>query len=325
LRSKNKIEIKYVYQRAVIMAALFVFIILTIPSFPIPQEEEIKPIDKLSRERARLNNIRKEIRELAAQVKSFETRETGVLEQVEKYQLLYNLRTAELRGVQQNLKTTELEIRQIKNEIDYLDSELKSSMEYLKLRIRAMYKLGKYNYVKILLSLKSPEHLKKGLWYLAHLAEEDRKRIEKLEEGYKNRSEKLAQLNDKRQNILNLKRLAEKKKSQIEELLAGKRNLLEKIRNSKRTRESALSELKKASARMEELLERLSSGAIDASVNIKMDIHKFKGLLPHPVSGFIKKDFGNEVHPVFKIKIPHNGLSYDVPSGTDVRCIFGRG
>jgi septal ring factor EnvC (AmiA/AmiB activator) len=162
-------------EKAVIRTAFFFIILVILPRYGL--SEEIVTIDRLKQENDRLNSIKIEIADLTRQVKDFETKENSILEDVEKYQLMLSLRTAELRGIEQNLKTTELEILRINSEIKHIESGIQQSMTYLKGRLRTMYKLGEYNYFKILLSLKTPDQMKKGIWYLSRLTKEDKRQI----------------------------------------------------------------------------------------------------------------------------------------------------
>jgi septal ring factor EnvC (AmiA/AmiB activator) len=306
--------------KAVFWTAFFFIIILILPCYGL--SEEIVTIDKLKQENDRLNSIKIEIADLTRQVKDFETKESSILEDVEKYQLMLSLRTAELRGIEQNLKTTELEIVRINSEIKHIENGIQQSMTYLKGRLRTMYKLGEYNYFKILLSLKTPDQMKKGIWYLSRLTKEDKRQITSMEKESRKLNLKLQESKTKKKEILELKDLSEKKHDQISLLLSDKEKLLGDIRSTRTLRLAALGELNAASHQLEELIHNIAEGALDTTTDINLNIKNFKGLLTPPVEATIRKKFGEEVHPVFEIKIPHNGITYSVKSGTEVQTIF---
>lgn len=307
-------------KRAVLKAALF-FLYICFNHFLIAGEE-IVTIDRIKQENDRLKSIKAEISALTNQVKEFETKENSVLEDVEKYQLMLSLRNAELSGIKQNLTTAELEIKKINSEINQIEKAIQQSMKYLKGRLRTMYKLGGYNYFKILLTLETPDQLKKGIWYLSRLTREDKKHITILEKESKILNGMLREANIKKREILSLENLSVKKHEQIADLLSDKEKLLSEIRDTKTLRLSAIDELSNASVQLEELIKKISEGSLDAKTEINLNIRNFKGLLSPPVTGKLKKKFGSDVHPVFGIKIPHNGITYDVKTGTEVDSIF---
>ena len=307
-------------KRAVLKAALF-FLYICFNHF-LSAGEEIVTIDRIKQENDRLKSIKAEISTLTNQVKEFETKENSVLEDVEKYQLMLSLRNAELSGIKQNLTTAELEIKKINSEINQIEKAIQQSMKYLKGRLRTMYKLGGYNYFKILLTLQTPDQLKKGIWYLSRLTREDKKHITILEKESKILNGMLREANIKKREILSLENLSVKKHEQIADLLSDKEKLLSEIRDTKTLRLSAIDELSNASVQLEELIKKISEGSLDAKTEINLNIRNFKGLLSPPVIGKLKKKFGSDVHPVFGIKIPHNGITYDVKTGTEVDSIF---
>lgn len=308
------------YLKAVIRTAFFLIFLLILPRYG--SSEEIITVDRLKQENDRLNSIKGEIADLTQQVKEFETKENSILEDVEKYQLMLSLRTAELRGIEQNLTTTELEIVKINSEIRHIEGSIQQSMTYLKGRLRTMYKLGEYNYFKILLSLKTPDEMKKGIWYLSRLTKEDKRHITLMEKESRKLNLKLEESKIKKKEILELKDLSEKKHDQISLLLSDKEKLLQDIRSTRTLRLAAISELNTASHQLEELIHNIAEGALDATTAINLNIKNFRGLLSPPVEAKIQKKYGEEVHPVFEIKIPHNGITYAVKSGTEIQTIF---
>lgn len=306
-------------KKAVFMTAFFFVILFLTINIPC---DEIVTIDRIKQENDRLNLIKKEIADITKQVKDFETKESGILEDIEKFQLMLSLRTAELKGIEQNLTKTELEIKKIRSEIKQIERSISESITYLKGRLRTMYKLGGYNYFRILLTLQTPDQLKKGIWYLSRLTREDKKHIALMEKESKKLNAKLKDIKIKQKDIISLKDLSEKKHEQISQLLSEKENLLNQIKDTKSLRLAAIEELNNASGQLEQLIKKMAAGAIDATTDINLNIKNFRGLLVPPVDGKIKKRFGSEVHPIFGIKIPHNGITYDVKSGTEVKSIF---
>ncbi|MBN2134534.1 MAG: peptidoglycan DD-metalloendopeptidase family protein [Acidobacteria bacterium] len=300
--------------------SLFLAIFLTIGL--TADETEIQTVDKLKNEQDKLIILQKDVEELTTQVKDFESQENSLLEQVEKYQLMYNLRDAEYKGITQQSKTVELEIRKNEYVVAEINERIEKNLTYLKIRMRTLYKIGELNNLRLLLSLKSPSEVKKGMWYLSRLTDEDRKRILQMEKDQEILQKRLEELHFQREQTQELKSLLQKKRKQVKETLNGKQDLLESILDNKTKRQTALDELQKAKEQMGRLIEKLASGDINARVDIKLDIVKFKGLLNPPVAGVVKKKFGIETHPIFNIKIPHNGITYSVENGTEVKSVF---
>ncbi len=285
-------------------------------------EEIIQPVDRLKLENARLKQIEKEISSLTKQVKNFESREYSLLEEVEKYQLMYNLRETELKAINQKLKTVQIEINSIEGESKELKKRIDKNIRYLRIRMRTLYKMGELNNLRLLLSLENPAEIKKGIWYLSRLTTEDRKKIIQLENDHNNLESKRKSLISKKKDILTLKKLGTKKKKQISSLLGAKTSLLKDIRDSRKKREEALTELTNANKKLNNMIQRISTGDLDVSTDLALDMSKFKGLLNQPVKAYIMKDFGMDSHPVFNIQIPHNGLAYKTKTGTRVKTIF---
>jgi septal ring factor EnvC (AmiA/AmiB activator) len=164
--------------------------------------------------------------------------------------------------------------------------------------------------------------MKKGIWYLSRLTKEDKRQITSMEKESRKLNLKLQESKTKKKEILELKDLSEKKHDQISLLLSDKEKLLGDIRSTRTLRLAALGELNAASHQLEELIHNIAEGALDTTTDINLNIKNFKGLLTPPVEATIRKKFGEEVHPVFEIKIPHNGITYSVKSGTEVQTIF---
>lgn len=314
-----KLTLRAAYQTALFSFVLICFLLSSAVS---ADELEITPVDKLQVERTRLKTIEREIDQIASQVNEFKTREYSLLEEVEKYQLMNNLRDVELKGINQKLKTIQLEIENIENDTDILRLRIGDTLKYLRVRMRILYKMGELNNLRMLLSLNNPSEIKKGMWYLSRLTNEDRKKILLLESDYKKMNVQLDMFKVKKRDILSLRKLATKKRKQIGAILTGKKSLLSQIQTTREKRQEAITELKNATKQLKIFINKISTGDLDAELILNMDIRKFRGLLDPPVIAPLLKGFGDEIHPVFNIKIPHNGLTYSTKTGTKVKSIF---
>ncbi|HSC71004.1 MAG TPA: peptidoglycan DD-metalloendopeptidase family protein [Candidatus Methylomirabilis sp.] len=297
--------------------------------------EQLKEVQRdLGREREKVREAGKREASLSKDLTRLDQdlkRKTGVLKDLE----------AKLRGSSQRLA-------KLTQEIASTETRLTRSRSLLKQRLRAMYKQGRFGYVRMLLSADDFSAAGRRLKYLSAVAGQDQRLMHSYSSTLTDLSEKRAELERYKAEVAEAKLKAAGTRNQIAEEQRKRRVLLASVREEKAGHLTAIKELERSAKDLQALIARLQSEeerhrraartparrasprgeAPSAKEDLDLpDIHddgrfsRLKGRLPWPTAGSLASTFGRQEHPRFRTVTFNRGIEITAPEGRDFLAV----
>lgn len=212
---------------------------------------------RLIKERKKLENIQKNIKEEKREIRKASTKERDLLEELAVIDALLQRRRSEVVKAERELAGLKKRIETVKKRIKKLQEEKKDRKGGLKKRLTALYKLGNIGPVNLLFSSASHLELEKRYIFMQSVIGKDAIAIEKYLSGINDLNNSFIVIDAKRSEAkaVRLKLAAQKEKTQRQ--LNKKKKLIASIARSKTLHKKKLAELKASSVRLENLLVRL--------------------------------------------------------------------
>jgi septal ring factor EnvC (AmiA/AmiB activator) len=209
----------------------------------------------------------------------------------------------------------------------------------LKQRLRAMYKQGRFGYVRMLLSAEDFSAAGRRLKYLSAVAGQDQRLMQRVGATLADLSEKRAELERYKAEVAEAKVKAAATRNQIAEEQRKRRILLASVREEKAGHLAAIKELEQSAKDLQTLIARLqaeeerqrraartasrrepsreSPGGKEEAPDIHDDgrFARLKGRLPWPAVGSLLSTFGRQEHPRFRTVTFNRGIEIAAPEG----------
>jgi len=259
-----------------------------------------------------------EISRLRAELGTLESRETGLLGEVDRLDAQLRLREVEVHEASLRLEAASEAILDHDFELRRLEGEQRERSRYLGFRLREIYKRGPEGGLERLLGGGEVEVKLRGLQYAAYLSERDARTLRAYREVDTRLRVERDALARERVHLATIHEEGERARVSLARSRAERIRALERIQGDLKQRHKALGELESASRELGRLVGRLGGEARGAA----LDARKFRGLLDWPARGRISAGFGVKVHPRFRTAIPHPGLDIEAEEGSEFRSIF---
>ncbi len=254
-----------------------------------------KQTDKAILTEQQLENVKKSINALHKELRKDKQSQEKEQKSLKKIELeLADLRhkkralNKEKEGIEKHLSTLNKEKRS-------LDKEKHQQQQALTKDLRALYKIGKQEKLKLLLNQESPENVARILKYYDYYTEARVDRIinfqahlSKIEEKQTEIEIELSELKIVEDNIQE-EQLALKKKQ------SKRQNILKDIEKNIKNKDQELNKLKANQLRLSKLLKSLKGIWADIPKHLaKKEFRTQKGKLKRPVAGKVKNRFGSQ-------------------------------
>ncbi|MDG2072924.1 MAG: peptidoglycan DD-metalloendopeptidase family protein [Pseudomonadales bacterium] len=295
---------------------LFIFLLLTFskPSFT---QDPSQPEDL----EAKIKAMEQEIQEYKELLQGTKGQHSDLENDLEKTGKNVNELKQKVDAIETELKQGEDKISTLKSQQKELHAKKTEQQAYIEKQIQAAYKIGKQEYLKVVLNQEDPNEMSRMLTYYDYLNRARAQEVNKFRGT-------LTQLSEVAESIelTNLQLAGNRKEldRQYEALKLEKdkkEKLLVTLNQRIATTGGELTKLTKDRNRLEQLLKRIH----DADIPIADNSAPFKGMkgeLLLPVSGTISQSFGTNR----KIgKMRWRGIFIEAPEGEPVRAIhYGR-
>jgi septal ring factor EnvC (AmiA/AmiB activator) len=263
----------------------------------------------------RLKKVQQKRQSLEHEIQSLRGEEKSLLGDVERLELEVRLREQELREIQLTLRRTKEEMDEAQRQAAELEHSLAATRPAVMARARALYKLGEFSYLRLLLSVDRPVDVLRAYRFVSALAREDKQRVSRFRHDLTELGATRAMLDKKGREAADLKVEVDKRRRNLDVERQHKTELLTSLVERKETHLAYLDELEQAEGRLQQILD---GGKVeDASVPISV----LRGSLPWPVAGRVKVGFGPRKDPRFDTLTPHNGLSIEAAAEAPVRAV----
>jgi septal ring factor EnvC (AmiA/AmiB activator) len=263
----------------------------------------------------RLRTVRERRSALQRDLARLRAEERSLLGEVERLEIEVRLRSEDLRETQLVLQRTNEQMDVTVRRARELETSIKAARPALAARARALYKLGELSYLRMLLSVDRPSDLFRGYRFVSALARRDNQRIAGFRADLAALAATRAELERKTREALELRASLERTRRGLDADRRRKEKLLTEIVERKETHAAYLQELEEAEARLQQLLQGLTTD------DVAVPIPAFKGNLPWPVAGRIRVAFGRRKHPKFDTYTVENGIEIDAHEGAPVEAV----
>ncbi|MDP2168079.1 MAG: peptidoglycan DD-metalloendopeptidase family protein [Thermodesulfovibrionales bacterium] len=291
--------------RLFVLSILFAALLPSSPASAEDAKQELKELQqKIQTQKKKLIKIEK--------------LESSVLSDLEKT-------NSEIMGVENNLRKqrsllaeTEKKTSAVKGEVSVLEARLGKRKDWMKRKLRAVYRYGRVGDVILLVnSAENISQLMRRLEYLQRLAKYENKIIE----GFK---ADLSALTDKQKSLDSLyaklrrqeagiKKTAETlsiKKTQKEDILAS-------AKREKASYEQLINEMEAASERLIDVIRKSEESEV-----LSGDFRLQKGKLGWPVKGSLAIPYGRQKDSQFDTTIFRNGIYISTAAGASAKSIY---
>ena len=264
--------------------------------------------ERLARVKERRASLEREVARMRGQ-------EQSLLRELERLELEVRLRGEELKEVQLVLARTNSQLDRTARRLAELNASLQRARPLVAARARALYKLGRLSYLRLLLSIESPAAVFQGYRYVTTLARRDNERIAAFRRDLASLAVTRDELTARTREAQALRAETEHKRRALEGDRRRKEAFLNDMVAHKEVQAAFLTELEQAEERMGQLLGGLAEG------EATLPLVALKGSLPWPVAGTVRVPFGRRKHPKFDTYTPQNGIEIAAPIDTPVDAV----
>ncbi len=270
-----------------------------------------------------LEAIGKEVERLRGELARFEEEESGILGSLERLSMERLLLEEEIRRVDLELERAEGDVRESRRRGSELERRLAEGRRYLAASLRESYKLGRLRHYRVLLEARDAAAFARAYRYLSDWAQADSVRVESFLEDVSELEAVQATLQRRLVELERLRQEGEERRAALERNRAARIRALRRVEQEHAAGTAAFLELEEAADRLQALVTSLPGGRPVPIDGRMVDLHRFRGHLPWPVSGPVKVPFGDVLDGRFGTRVPHPGIKIEVEEGTPVHPVFG--
>jgi septal ring factor EnvC (AmiA/AmiB activator) len=296
--------------------------------------------------RDRLREIQRELGREREKAREAGRREATLTRELARLDEDLKRRTRELRDLETRLRGSADRIAKLSRDIAATEARLGRSRTLLKRRLRAIYKQGRFGYVRVLLSAEDFSGAGRRLKYLSAVAGQDRHLMQSYSATLADLSRKRAELEGHKAEVAEARQKVALTRSQISEEQRKRRVLLASVREEKAGHLAAVKELEQSAKDLQALIARLrseeerqrrasrkasrpeglrpeGSGRTEDVLDIRDDgrFERLRGKLPWPTTGSLTSTFGRQQHPRFRTVTFNRGIEIAAPEGRDIVAV----
>ena len=296
--------------------------LLVLAFSPFLYSQDQTPSDSTSDlSKEQLRAIEKEIKTLREQANKLADQETSIINQLDQFELQYQVKSNEIQLLDLRQSKTTRDMIELKLQLQELEKSLEQQRVHLSMRLVDAYKLGRLNYLKLMLQTNSATELLRAYQYVTFLARDDSRRLAEYRKSQQEKEGMKVRLEQEGRNLAQLKNDLELAHTDLVKSRMEKIRLLESVKTERTTHLNALGELKVASSQLQGLFMQKSE-PVPVPTPSGVEITRFKGSLDWPVRGRIVRGFGMEKHPRFKTTTMSNGIEIEAAEGAPIMAVF---
>ena len=286
---------------------LFVLLFSSV-SYSATHEEEYRKIQE------RMSEQKKKLKEA-------QFRESSVLNDIEGVNMKLGEIETELDRYKRKLRNIEREIASVSSEIDETSRVLEKQKEWLKRKLIVMQKFGYSGDMLIILMSAGDISQMMRIWkYLENITLYEHRVLGNYRENLQQFNERIEKLRVLRAELKTNAGAVKSKEQELAEQRQSKEVILSDVRKEKVSRQKMLAELKEASKRLLDLIEK--SSRTDTYTGTGTGITKFKGKLPWPAEGRVAIPYGTQRDPQFDTPVFRNGVHIQTQANSDARTVY---
>ncbi len=266
-------------------------------------------------------NIQEKMSEQKKKLHEAQQRESSILTEIEGVNMRLGKIETDLNTFRKNLRRTEAEISTVSAEIERMNTVLTRQKEWLKRKLMVMHKFGYSGDMFVLLMSAGDISQMMRIWkYLERITVYEHGVLGDYRETLKKFNEKFERLTVLRAELKAGADQVKTKEQELAEQKESKVSILSSVRKEKASRQKMLAELKEASKRLLDLIEK--SSRTDTYTGAGAGLTRLKGKLPWPVEGRIAVPYGTQRDPQFSTPVFRNGVHIKTPENSDAKSVY---
>ena len=274
----------------------------------VAQDVDRERTQQLSQRAAeRLQALHDEADRLASQ-------ERSLLNDVRRLEIDREIRAEELNRARDQMRAASDDLAGIDRQIQTLTEESRAALPDLRARVVTLYKLGRGQYARLLLSASDLRQLNQAVRLVSALAEQDRHRMSQHQQRIEELNAARARAEEREAQVRRLQASAERAQAAADKALQAHAELVRDIDSRRDLNAQYASELLAAQQKLQASLGGLGAATASAS----LPIAPFRGELAWPVAGNIRSRFG----AVAAGRPPQRGIEIDAGEGMDVQAVL---
>lgn len=287
----------------------------------LPVTESIE--EELEASRRRLEQIRRERAELRQEMQGIESRVHDISAELELISREIANSNRMLEELDFQLNRHQAQIEQTTRELEATRNRLAQQTTDLHGRLRAIYKRGPLNTIRVLLGAESFSDLLNRYKYMSLIARYDRQLVGRVEalEGRLVARERL--LNRSLTEVQDVRETRASEHRALETLRSRQRRALATARQAQQTTASRLEQIEEDERSLAELIAALEARRREAAgTEVATLSTADAGSLAWPVDGRLIYPFGRQTQPNGTV-LRWNGIGIAAPEGAEVRAVEG--
>ncbi len=291
--------------------------------------------------RDRLRQVQRELGREREKAKEAGRKEAVLSRELQDLDRTLKERTQALQQLESTLKGSSQRISQLSRDMAATEAAVGQSRALLKRRLRAIYKQGRFGYVRLLLSAEDFSAAGRRLKYLSAVAAQDQRLMQSYGTTLADLTKKRATLTRYKAEVADAKDKAATTRGQIAEEQRKRRILLASVREEKAGHQAKIKELEISAKDLQALMARLQleeerqrrararpkpeapAGKTTENLDLRDDgrFERLKGQLPWPTMGPLGSTFGRQEHPRFHTVTFNRGIEIAAPQGKDIQAV----
>ena len=260
--------------------------------------------------------VKSQIKTVQTRIKSVENEVELMLVELGKYETAAAEVTTAVRRINSDIDAAQDRLTALRKELDQVGANLRLEKDLLSEQVRAMYRTGRNDYIKLLLNQENPALFGRTLAYHDYFNQARIKRIEAIrltQEQLRSLQEKI---HSETEQLISLRSVKEAKLAELTAYREDRQRVLARSRRYIDDQDRQLQVLLKTERELDALLTRLRRN--EQNYEDDAPFVSLKGKLTWPVRGKIITRYG-ELKKGGKIK--SQGITFASDAGIDVHAI----
>ena len=260
--------------------------------------------------------VQSQIKTVQTRIKSAENEVELMLAELQKYETAAAGVATAVRRINSDIDSGQHRLTALNEEFDRLGANLRSEKDLLSEQVRAMYRTGRNDYIKLLLNQENPALFGRTLAYHDYFNRARTKRIEAIRSAQEQLESLQEEIHAQTERLLALRSGKQAKLAELTAYHEDREKLLVRSRRYIDDQDRQLQALLKTERELDALLARL--GRNEETYEDETPFVNLKGELSWPVRGKITTRYG-ELKKGGKIK--SQGIIFASDAGIDVHAI----
>jgi septal ring factor EnvC (AmiA/AmiB activator) len=237
--------------------------------------------------------------------------ERSLLGDLRRLELERAIRATELDAARANVRAAGQELTSLDQQVSALSAQAQAALPDLQARLVTLYKLGRGQYARLLLSASDLRQFGQAVRLVSALAEQDRQRIADHQRRLASLQAARAAAAERQQHVQRAQADAQRAQAAAEKAIAAHSALVDEIDTKRELNAQFASELQSAQQKLQDSLSGL------AATSPTLPLLPFRGDLDWPSAGTVRQRFGAAAAG----RPPLRGIEIAGPAGADVKAV----